>query len=463
MNPFFYRSRLERDLKEWIAAGWVSEGGGRAIMDKLRARAQERYKPFSIALGAGIALILVGMIAFVASNWDGLGYASRLALLFGAMAALYAAALVARERGASSWLAEGFVILAAGMFGANIVLIAQIYNIGADEIAPAIMLWCWGALLAVWGAGSAAALRLVFATLFLYLYFKHPGLSPFIHRAETDLSSLFFLLPWSAVLITAYRWKWEPVLHPAALSFIFFGLTIVPSLRVLEGTEQAAFFTLLFLAIFVWTRAAILDLSARFPDLPQSSWLMEKRHLLERYALTPAILGFTLLYAIASAGEGLSAMTDSGFVALTTMGAIGAAGGAFLLARQGLAGRGLSRRDATGFAALLAGALLQTIAPEIDETPLLFWLHAAYALALALWLIDFGLRGDGFWRIFGYGLFAAQLAHLYVRAFEGLLETSLFLILGGALLLALAYAMRRFHLWAEANAANAAKGAEGAR
>ncbi len=443
MSLFFYKHRLQRDLTRWVEHGWVSETSRDAILNELGQRRRKRDQPSSIAFGAGIVLMLIGVLAFVSSNWDELSHALRLLILFGAMAALYAAAVTAVYLRTHQWIPDNLFLLAAGFFGANVFLIAQMYNIASDDISAAVMLWCAGCLVTAWGTRSVATLHVVFALLFVWTAVKGPGIFPLgfdAGPAAFDAFLLIFLLPWGAAVITAARWKWKPVIHLASVTFIFFILTLVTSMTNLPPAEQTALFTLIFLVLFTAGRA----ITTAYPsNTARDEWLAGTISVIERYTFTFTVFGFMILYAAASAGEPTGEFTNPARVTLLAGGAI-----VVLSILSPRVKQRLSLRDALAIVALLIGILFQPYVTAIDQDALFFWLHAGYALILILWLIDFGLRGDHYWRQLGYLLFAAQLLHLYVRAFGSLLETGLFLILGGMILLATAFAIHRFNLWA---------------
>lgn len=443
MIPFSYKNRLQRDLKRWVERGWVSETSRDVILNELGQGRQERDQPSSIAFGAGVVLILIGVLAFVSSNWDELSHVFRLLILFGAMAALYVAGVTAIHVQTRPWIPENLFLLAAGIFGANVFLIAQMYNIASDDISAAVMLWCVGCLVTAWGTRSVTTLHVVFTLLFVWTAVKGPGTFPLgvnAGPAAFEASLLIFLLPWSAAVVTAARWNWKPVLHLAAVTFVFFILTLVTSMTNLPPAEQTALFTIIFLVLFTAGRA----ITTASPSITaRHEWLTQKTYAVERYTLTSAVFGFTILYAAASTGEPTGDFTNPARVTLLAGGSIVVLSIVFLRVKQHLA-----IRDAIAVVALLIGVLFQPYVTAIDQDALFFWLHAGYALILILWLVDFGLRGDHYWRRLGYLLFAVHLLHLYARAFGSLLETSLFLILGGMILLATAFAMHRFNLWA---------------
>jgi uncharacterized membrane protein len=84
---------------------------------------------------------------------------------------------------------------------------------------------------------------------------------------------------------------------------------------------------------------------------------------------------------------------------------------------------------------LLRLALPPLIAPLIDKTT--FDVYAGtLILAGSLWLIaDGGRRGLRSIATTGYAFFLAELLYIYFKTFGGLLETALFYLLAGLLLI----------------------------
>ncbi|MCY4438865.1 MAG: DUF2157 domain-containing protein, partial [Deltaproteobacteria bacterium] len=365
--------------------GWLSETDREAILADLDSP-QERYRPFALALAAGLVLVVLGIIALVSGNWNGVGYGLRLLILLGGMTALYAGALAAVLRGSPRWISESLFVLAASLFGANIVLIAQMYHISSDSIAGAVMLWCAGGLVTVWGARSAATLNLVFLTLLLWTCIRLTEFS----RLEPwlDFGVLLFPVLWGSAVVTAARWQWRPVPHYGLITLLFFLYYLSWYIGEEAQTEGAAFFTATCLFIFVAARATGTVSSAIL-----TPWLAGHVPVVERYALGAAALTFASLYFLISEGRHAAELAyGAGF---TVLAAVAAATSLAFLQRSTAR---LPLRDAAAVTALLLGTVLQPYLSGIDEASLFFWSHAGFALILALWLIDFGLRGDPFWR-----------------------------------------------------------------
>ncbi|MEE9319559.1 MAG: DUF2157 domain-containing protein [Granulosicoccus sp.] len=135
-------------------AVWASEG----LIDEAQASALRARYPVVNSSSWGQTLITAigamifgfGIILFFAYNWSEMSKASKLALVFGALAiSHFTALLLSWKRPDQVALIEGLHMLGTMMFGASIFLIAQIYHI--DEHYPnAFLVWGLAALALAW-------------------------------------------------------------------------------------------------------------------------------------------------------------------------------------------------------------------------------------------------------------------------------------------------------------------------
>ncbi|HEU0060091.1 MAG TPA: DUF2157 domain-containing protein [Hyphomicrobiaceae bacterium] len=209
----WYRSKLERDLKRWQAAGWVTPDGAGAIRRDLdQSKAAFAAAPVLAVLGA--VLFGFAVMSFVAAHWTGMSKLARLALLIGALWACYGGAALLFQRQLAAF-AHAAVVGGIAVYGASIMLIAQMYHMEGNP-ADAVLLWALGALLAAALASSAAALAAGFVLLTIWCAWERIG----------SESALFgFLLPCAGAALMAAWLRWRPGLHLAALSL---ALWIVP-------------------------------------------------------------------------------------------------------------------------------------------------------------------------------------------------------------------------------------------
>src|SRR5262249_28673142 len=155
----WYRHKVERDLAHWRTAGWVSEAGAGAI----RADLLSRRSPFGVApIFAMLGAILFGcaVMSFVAAHWTGMSKLARLPLLLVALWGCYAAAFALFRRGLAGF-AQAAVLAGIAIFGASIMLIAQMYHMEGNP-PDAVLTWALGALLTTVLVRSPAALAATF-------------------------------------------------------------------------------------------------------------------------------------------------------------------------------------------------------------------------------------------------------------------------------------------------------------
>ena len=152
----WYRNRLERDLARWQTSGWVSEAGASAIRADLRSQSSIfGAAPIFAMLGA--VLFGFAVMSFVAAHWNAMSKLARLSLLLGTLWACYVAAAILFQRRLAAF-AQAAVLGGIAVFGASIMLIAQMYHMDGNP-PDAILMWALGALLAAVLARSNAALR----------------------------------------------------------------------------------------------------------------------------------------------------------------------------------------------------------------------------------------------------------------------------------------------------------------
>jgi uncharacterized membrane protein len=200
-----YARRLDRDLPRWREAGWVTADGEAAIRADVAAQARKvELAPVLGILGA--VLIGFGAMSFVAAHWSEMPRLFRLALIFGGLFASYGIAGMLFERRHPAF-AHAAILVGVALFGAGIMLIAQMYHIEGNP-PDAVLTWALGALLAGVVLRSEPALALAMLLMGLWSGWE---------VSDTGEVHWAFLLGWSAVTV-AMLWRgWVPGLHLAAL------------------------------------------------------------------------------------------------------------------------------------------------------------------------------------------------------------------------------------------------------
>jgi len=201
-----YRRRIERDVDRWRERGWVTAEGAAAI----RAEVAQSGRGINLAgaLGTlGAVLLAFGAMSFVAANWQEMSKLARLALLFGAMWASYAAAGALHQRGLALF-ADVAILLGCGIFGANIMLIAQMYHIEGNP-PDAVLVWGAGTLLAGVALKSNPALALAMLLAALWGSWE---------TVERNAVYWPFLAGWAAVTAPILWRGWRPGMHLSAFA-----------------------------------------------------------------------------------------------------------------------------------------------------------------------------------------------------------------------------------------------------
>jgi uncharacterized membrane protein len=199
-----YAKRLDGDLARWRAAGWVTAEGEAAIRRDVASHAS-KLELASILGVLGAVLIGFGVMSFVAAHWSEIPRLVRLAMIFGGLFASYGIAGLMFER-KHPYFAHAAVLAGVAIFGAGIMLIAQMYHI--DGHPPgAVLTWAIGTLAAGVLLQSRPALGLAMLLVALWSGWE-TALSGEVHWG--------FLLGWAAVTAAIFVQRWEGGLQLAA-------------------------------------------------------------------------------------------------------------------------------------------------------------------------------------------------------------------------------------------------------
>ena len=204
----WYRNRIERDLARWQTAGWVNEAGATAI----RADLASRKSPFGVApIFAILGAVLFGfaIMSFVAAHWSAMSKLARLMLLLVTLWGCYGAAAMLLQRRLEAF-AQAAVLGGIAVFGASIMLIAQMYHMEGNP-PDAVLTWALGALLAVALVRSGPALAATFVLLVVWSCWE---------RSLGNAAHWSFLPVWAAAAAAAAWLGWRPGLHLAAISLV---------------------------------------------------------------------------------------------------------------------------------------------------------------------------------------------------------------------------------------------------
>ena len=149
------------------------------------------------------------VMSFVAAHWEGMSKLARLALLLVALWGCYGAAAALFQRRLEAF-AQAAVLGGIAVFGASIMLIAQMYHMEGNP-PDAVLMWALGALLAAALVQSRPALAATFVLLVVWTCYE---------RGLADGAHWSFLPAWAAAVAAAVWLGWRPGLHLAAISLV---------------------------------------------------------------------------------------------------------------------------------------------------------------------------------------------------------------------------------------------------
>src|SRR5262245_32898347 len=130
-----FRAALKREIPAWMEQGILTEDGAGRLrslyeLDHLGKESSRLLAAVLFTLGS--LLIGGGVISFVAAHWNEISRGPKVVLLFAALLAFHVAGYWLRYR--SDWLRLGHALIFCGclVFGANIGLLAQAYQVSGD-------------------------------------------------------------------------------------------------------------------------------------------------------------------------------------------------------------------------------------------------------------------------------------------------------------------------------------------
>jgi uncharacterized membrane protein len=420
MRDTAYRKRLAEDLPKWRQAGWVSEAGAKAILGALPAEGRAAFGMAATVGTLGALLIGLGIIAFVAANWDGMPRIYRFGTLIGALALAYLVAAFLRSRGLRIF-SEAALLLAGLVFAAAIALIGQTYHLAGD-FADAVMLWEAGmiaaallaaspvlATLAVLGAGYWAWLGTIEAEIIphwpsLVVILLGGIVATWLNSRMARIVAILAFGYWVALTILgfAFRYDWPfagtlALLAVAAMAMFAAGVfrtTLTGFPRIAALGEDMVWPAL----AAILAALGIEQLAALWPDnLSGQVWVMPS-FLLGVLAV--------IVTGIAYMRRGVTALEPAAIAVL----AVGAVGFALWNPGETLEAR-------------LAGGALVIVA--------------------ALWVTGYGQIAGHRGKSLGLFAFGAEVLYLYAVTIGTQFDTALAFIGGGVLFIVLAYVLFR--------------------
>lgn len=436
MNTEKFLRRLRGELPVWQQHGWVTGENSQAILQYTEK--QKTRVPFFHALAIlGATLLGVGLITYVAANWQGLGKLAKLLILLSAMYASYGAGAAAVLGGRSRQLTGGCFLAGLIAFGAAIMLVAQTYHIDSHNPSGALLLWGAGGLLSACLLRSEASLLLTVVLITLWSLMEAHDTPSRIHFG--------YLLAWLTMIPAVYRWRWLSAWHLALLGLMIWSVSVwvvvLDHDYSLPVPEYRGFY-LIQLYFFVYCACCFAAMLLRF-----RARLAEFSLPVQEYALVGTLF---ILYLLSF--PSFQAWESQSLQQLRTpapLSYVYATLSAFVIwlglgvwcwlrtdARQRWQGSG---HLLYGFV-LLAATAITLLANLFASGAQGSYFALAFNLlffATTVWLVFVGMRiRDRFLVNCAFVFFALGLITRYFDSFWSLLDRSLFFVMGGLLLLA---------------------------
>jgi uncharacterized membrane protein len=411
-----YRKRLEADLGRWVGEGLVSPESAATIRRSLAQEGGGFKLPALIGLFGGL-LIASSVSAFVAANWEEIPRIAKLVMVLLGLAAALGIWARLESRGSTGG-ADAAATCGALIFAAGVALVGQMYHLPTD--------WPGGALLVALGALIVAFLLRSNGALVIAIVAIGCWAGGRWDEGESKAHLLFWLPFLPALWLAATRHN-RLVHHVAALALLGWFATLPGQPAFLRFDYGLLAYGLAVSALFVALGALALDRGGP--------------------GLLTAFLPWGLIGLILSLNVELIRILEPSEAKAGTAHSLNYF--AYALALPAVVGLGMLARERR-FAWPLGLALFMALL-----VPVLFWsggavsmagkiVVAALILSIAIGIVVAG-AGGGVRRlsIAGSVLFAIAVVTLLWQTIGTLLDQSLFFLVGGAALIAIASGMRR--------------------
>lgn len=440
MGKSRYLKHLTDDLDRWIERGLVAPENRAAILDDVASRSNGWSASGALAI-LGSVLLALAALSFVAANWAELGNLLRLVLIF---AALWGSYLGSARAFATHHPAIGhaLTLLGAALFGVSIVLAAQIFNMSSWRYTV-LAIWAVGALLTALLTPSRPVLILTAILGSAWVWAE--SFNPYAPGVLWGYPPL-----WLITAIAASRMRSLAAINLVAIGFyLWIGFLLWEYARNDRLSElQTASAFILASAATAMGFAALRDRGG-FGLGALSNW----------GASLVLLAGFCVQFPLDRyetwSSREVEIETGNRWLEIAGTGnpAYWWLAGTFaLIFSLALLWRVIQNPSARMLAlpAILAASFalfLPSLASLLNgETVLILRIGLGVAiLAVAISLILYGSReGRRFTGGLGIALFVAETLYIYSETFGGLLDTSVFFLIGGLLLFGLSMGVIRF-------------------
>lgn len=179
-------------IEQWLREGTITkEQAEKMLRDTSQYKKEQSSNKLIIALSTiGAILLGIGVILFIASNWQQMPNIVKVLILLGSTASSYYGGYVLRyQRQTLVKVGASLIFLGALLFGATIFLIAQMYHINSNSHSL-ILIWLIGIVPLVYALKTEPIAGLASLLFFIWI-----GLFVFRNMSFESASRDFFGLP----------------------------------------------------------------------------------------------------------------------------------------------------------------------------------------------------------------------------------------------------------------------------
>ncbi|MCB8818505.1 DUF2157 domain-containing protein [Desulfosporosinus shakirovi] len=134
-------SLVSKELDYFESSGLITGEQKTGILETYEIKGGLNFIQVVVTIGA--ILVGLGVLSFIASNWDGISHFIKLLIIFGAFCGVNLAGYMLTENNPRT--GRSLIYLGTLVYGAGIFLIGQMYNFGGD-FPTAFLLWSIGVL-----------------------------------------------------------------------------------------------------------------------------------------------------------------------------------------------------------------------------------------------------------------------------------------------------------------------------
>ncbi len=246
---------LPVEVEHWSASGIISGEQARAILgsyDFPEAAEAPRNRLVTVLLIMGAVLVGLGVILFVAANWQEISSGVKLAMMFIGVPVIYGAGFLLRYRLDYPRVGTALIFLGCIAYGAAVHLVAQTYHIPVNH-PNLVLYWFLGVLPLAYVVRSQPVLVLALVT----------GLAAVGFRGQEWLLDEHFI---PSLAMPLYLTLGLALFAVGRLHGSF------PSVRLFMPTFQLIGLLITFGILYSWGFGDLWDWTDRSRDYPEALW-----------------------------------------------------------------------------------------------------------------------------------------------------------------------------------------------